>query len=119
SAEAQRAAMEAVLKERVDREVAHAKRTLAKIEGDNPDLARDEFARAALERQVFAEYGEDLKALSIPVDEIPQDPLTRASWHNQLRATGAPVRDIGTILGAAVGKFRAWKGAPRLQQHRP
>jgi hypothetical protein len=104
------AAREAVVRERIERELAGAQRTVASFEAANADLARDEFAREAIERQVYREYAEDLKALGIPPGHIPQDPLARASWHNQLRAAGAPVRDMGTILTAARDRFVAWRG---------
>ena len=113
------AAREAVLRERIERELATARRVLGTFEAANADLARDEFAREAVERQVYREYGEDLKALGIPVDHIPQDPVTRASWHNQLRATGAPVRDVGTILTAARDRFVAWRGGGPNGQPKP
>jgi hypothetical protein len=113
------AAREAVLRERIERELATARRVFGTFEAANADLARDEFAREAIERQVYREYGEDLKALGIPVNHIPQDPVTRASWHNQLRATGAPVRDVGTILTAARDRFVAWRGGGPNGQPKP
>jgi len=116
---AQAAAREAVLRTQVESEVAHSKRILAKFEQDNADLARDEFARDVIERQVYREYGKDLAALGIPPDQIPSDPLTRASWHNQLRATGGRVRDIGDILTSARDEFVKWRGGPRPQPSRP
>jgi hypothetical protein len=113
------AAREAVLRERIERELATARRVLGTFEAANADLARDEFAREAIERQVYREYGQDLKALGIPVNQIPQDPVTRADWHNQLRATGAPVRDVGTILTAARDRFVAWRGGGPNGQPKP
>jgi hypothetical protein len=110
---AQAAAREAVLRERVESEVVSSRRVLAKFEQDNADLARDEFARDAIEKQVYREYGKDLVALGIPADQIPADPVTRAAWHNQLRATGGRVRDIGAVLNAARDEFVRWRGGAR------
>jgi hypothetical protein len=106
-----------------DQEQAVRRRAVQKFEADNADLARDEFARDAIIRQVTREYAADLEALGVPKDQMPSDPTTIANWHIQARTQGRAVREFADILAESRTKFAAWRGGPitirQDQQTRP
>jgi hypothetical protein len=118
----QEAAREAARQVRIETELGVSQRALQAVETNHPDLAGDEFARDSITTQVQREVNADLQAAVNQgiLKELPRTQDERNGLHTQLRAFGAPVRPIGDLFDAAIGKYRTWRGdqpSPRPPGH--
>lgn len=113
--EAVQPAVEASLRnQRLKDEGARTAKVLKDFEGAHPDLAKDDMARAAIERRIFDLQVEDLRAIGIDPEKIRTDravtPSDIAVAHRFYRSEGFQVRSPGDMLEKAASDFLAWKG---------
>lgn len=113
--EAGRQSEKALLDQRMRSDALQSQRIVQKFSEEHPELAKDEFASAAMEKHLYRLQVEDMAKFWSP-EEIPQTPADVARWHQYCRAQGLEVRDVGTLLTTARDNFLAWKGTPATPQ---
>lgn len=114
STSAANSSQETLQNERLRNESARSQRFLKEFEGENPELADDPIANAAIERLLYDFQRDDLVKLmaasGVEESKVPTNPNQIAKWHLYYRTEGHPVRDVPTLLKEAAGKVKAWKG---------
>lgn len=111
--EAARMAKEELRNERLRNDSIRSGKILKDFEAAHPELANDQFARAAIERRLFDLQVEDIKALGLSEDVIPKSPRDVANWHQFYRVEGHNVRDAAALLTTARDDFLQWRGGPK------
>jgi hypothetical protein len=79
---------------------------------ENPQLANDEMAMAALETRLYSHFLDDLKRTNFPVDQL-KDNNAIATIHMKMRADGKPVRGLKELFDAARDDYVGWRGGKR------
>lgn len=109
-------AVEASLRnQRLRDEAARTAKVLTDFRAQNPELAEDKMASAAMEARVMDLQVEDLKALGIDPSKIPTPtgvvtPGDIATAHRFYRAEGFSVRSPATMLETAKNDVLQWMG---------
>lgn len=114
-AKARPVAHEALRADRRADELARNHKTLEDFKNDNPDIATDPRAVAAIKQDIATMQYEDLKALGFTDQQLPNqaDQKELGRWHAHYRSEGAKVRPMSTLMETAVTGFREWhKGTP-------
>lgn len=123
STHSQQATQVAMQNERIRDEAERSQRFLQDFERDNPELASDEFASAAMEKHLYRLQREDIlklvRAYGKDETQVPSDPKTIANWHLFYRTRGHDVRDVPGLLKTARDNFIAWRGTPSSPQPAP
>jgi hypothetical protein len=121
--EAVQPAVEATLRnQRLKDEGARTAKVLADFEGQNPELASDQMARAAIERRIFDLQIEDLKAIGVDPAKIPTEggraitPADIALAHRFYRSEGYQVRSPADMLETAKTDFMSWRGVKKTNE---
>lgn len=96
--------------ERMRNDSMRSQKVLNDFTGQNPELANDKFASAAIERHIYDLQLEDLRKLGLPEEQLPTTPKEVANWHQHYRVEGHEVRDAATLLTTARDDFMAWRG---------
>lgn len=103
-----------------DQDLTRSQKALKSFQDANPDLANDEIAAMAIERNMYSLYREDLLALGYTEDKLPKTSAELANWHRFARINGYEVRNTSDLLNTSKDKFLAWRGggkpAPQSQQ---
>jgi hypothetical protein len=102
-------------------DLARSQKALADFTAANSELAGDDIASLAIEREMYKLYREDIVALGV-IDEaqIPSDPRTLANWHRWYKVNGQTVRSTPDLLTKAKENFVAWRGtSPKPTQQAP
>lgn len=99
-------------------EGARTAKVLKDFEIANPEIAKDDMARAAIEARVLAIQREDIKALGIDPatmrpDGLPPTPGDIANAHRFYRAKGFKVTAPADMLQTATDSFLEWKGVKK------
>lgn len=119
----QQATQVAMQNERIRDEAERSQRFLQDFERDNPDLAQDEFASAAMEKHLYRLQREDIlklvRAYGKDESQVPTDPKTIANWHLFYRTKGHDVRDVPALLKQARDNFVTWRGTKSAPQPAP
>lgn len=110
-----KAVPQALEAERFRDEGARTQKVLADFLDKHADLASDEMAHAAIERNVFSLQLEDIKALGVDPSTLPgvagtPTPAQIASAHLWYRTKGFKVRRADELLETAKDNFLKWKG---------
>lgn len=95
-----------------------SRKALTTFMAQNPDLAKDEVANAAMEIYMYDIYREDLTKLGTPEDQIPKNNVELANLHRSIRLKGHSVRTTEQALEDAKTKFNEYRGVkpkPALQ----
>jgi hypothetical protein len=101
---------EARLAELHTQDLERSRTALQRFMGQNPDLAKDEVANAAMELYMYDIYREDLTKLGTAPADIPTDKNALANLHRTIRLKGHPVRTIEQALEDAKSKFNEYRG---------
>lgn len=101
--------------ERLKTEGTRTKQVLKDFEAQHQDLAKDSMARAAIEAKMFELQLEDLTALNVDLNKLPdRSPNGIALAHRWYRSEGYQTREPQDLLQKATDDFLAWKGvAPK------
>lgn len=99
-------------------DAARTAKVLNDFASQHPEIAEDDFARVAIEQQVYKEQVADLKALGVDPAKIPTrtglvTPADIAEAHRWYRTQGYKVRPPQDLLTTAHGKFMEWRGTPK------
>jgi hypothetical protein len=109
---ADRKSEEALERTRLIDESARSQKILKDFADQHPDLAQDDLAAAAMERDLYRLQAEDLAALGIPLELLPDrsiEGVTQA--HLWYRTKGFRVRGVHELLASARDNFLSWRGS--------
>lgn len=79
-------------------------------QGKNKALAEDKNAVAVMERMLYDGYREDLVAIGIPEDRIPQSTVELTDWHRYYRVKGHKVRNAKQLFADTQVNYEKWRG---------
>jgi hypothetical protein len=108
-------ASEGQLQRAYDQDLARSQAQLKIFADANKDLAADEYASMAIERGMYHLYEEDILALGVNKDQLPQNTRELANWHRFYRMNGYDVRSTKELLETSKEKFLQWRdgGSPQ------
>lgn len=109
-------ASEGQLQRLMSQDISRSKKALADFTKENEALAGNRVAALAIEQGMYDGYAEDILALGISEDQIPQDKNTLANWHRFYRINGFETRSTKELLNASKDKFLKDVGAFRGQR---
>jgi hypothetical protein len=105
---------QALQRERLRNETVRSARVLQDFADQNPELANDGYASAAMEKRLFELQREDLVKLakSFGKDEsvVPTNPAQIAQYHLYYRTENHPVRDVPALLKQTKDDYIQWRG---------
>ena len=101
--------------ERMRNEAIRSQKILKEFEGQHPDLAKDQYALAAMRARLIELQTDDLKGLGLDEAQIPKSGDEIANWHMWYRQKGHSVRDVDVLLKTARDDFMAWRGVETKQ----
>jgi len=108
--EANKAASEDHINRLFNNDLAKSQQALKAFEAANPDLAKDELSRSAIEKIMYGLYREDIVKLGLDESQIPSTPRVLANWHRFYKVNGHEVRNTSEMLETAKTKLNAWRG---------
>lgn len=98
---------------RMQEDFAATMRAFEEFKGQNQDLVDDPNAHAVMKHLIEEGYAEDLRALGLPEDQIPKDPVKRADYHRYYRSQGHKVRPPDKMLNDVKSKYLDWRGGSK------
>jgi hypothetical protein len=105
-----RKANEGQLQRAYDQDLARSQKALQVFSAANEDLAKDEYASMAIERGMYHLYKEDILALGITEQQLPNNVNALANWHRFYRMNGYEVRSTKELLETSRDRFLKWRG---------
>ncbi len=90
-------------------EATRSQRALQDFRAQNPDIANDARASAAVERDLYDLQVEDMKGLGVDETKLPTSPREIADWHRWYRANGYAVKSVPDLLTTAIDRFNEWR----------
>ena len=96
--------------ERERDELARSRKTLHDVMGENPEIAQDPMAVAAIKTTIARMQLDDIRALGVDEAVLPKTEAEAGQWHLWYRANGMKVRPMDEILKQGVQSFKTWKG---------
>lgn len=114
----------ALYEQRLADEGARSAKVLRDFGDQNPEIAGDPRARAAIEVEMIKLQEEDLRKLGLDPARIrpdgqPAQPTDIANAHRHYRATGMNVRAPDELLRTAKDDFLEWKGIKKSPEQQP
>jgi hypothetical protein len=104
-----RKASEGQLQRSYDQDLARSQAQLKVFAEANPDLANDEYASKAIELGMYRLYTEDILALGIAKEQLPNNTRELANWHRFYRMNGYEVRSTKELLETSKDRFLKWR----------